>query len=161
VTLIPVKFSVERGYIYESMALRETLQAALVNANNERIALHARLQEHDLSLWQVSVHDAEAEKASVAEFHAKADGDYRELLTYVNSRTDENERNSLMPEVERLARAVNASTMALHEASEKARGCQSHLAQRQAQRAAIEQELNRVTQRWEAIRQQIEGFNKR
>jgi chromosome segregation ATPase len=66
-----------------------------------------------------------------------------------------------MPEVERLAQAVNTSTMALHETSEKARGCQSHLVQRQAQREAIQQELNRVTQRWEAIRQQIEDLNKK
>jgi phage shock protein A len=61
-----------------------------------------------------------------------------------------------MPEVERLSHVVNTTAMALQNATDKVAGYQSHLSQRQAHRATIQQRLDTATQRWEGIRKQIE-----
>jgi hypothetical protein len=84
------------------MGIRETLQDALVNANNERIKWHSTVRDYDNVLvgLKADLQRAQTKKAGADSVHKTANEKYRELLAYSNGLTDQGARQALGSEVE-------------------------------------------------------------
>jgi hypothetical protein len=143
------------------MGIRETLQEALVNANNERIKWHDVVQNHDNDLVELkaNLQRAETKKAGADSIHKTADEKYHELLTFSNSRTDQNARQALSSQVETLAQNVNFTVGTVQAAGEEVRQWRRKVEQGETQRASAQMSLTAATERWEQIKKQIEDLN--
>ena len=144
------------------MGIRETLQEALVNANNERHAWHAALQGHDDDLVQLraNLQRAETEKAGAEIIHRKADEKYRELLDHINNpSTGQASKSALNSEVEKLAQETTATTQQVQSAGNAVRQCQREVEQSEAKRTVAYENLLKETERWEQIKKQIAELN--
>ena len=139
------------------MEIRDLLQQALQTASNERIAASSVVQTHEIHLAQFksSVQSAQTERASMAMIHDAADKNYRKLLDYCNSRTDQSDRNSLSAEIERLAQEVSKTAVNLRMADDAVRRAQSRMSDMERDRSVAQANLSLATERWEQIRKQL------
>jgi len=144
------------------VGIRETLQDALTNANNERLKWHDTIQNHDRELvnLRANLQRAETKKAGADSFHKAADAKYRELLAYSNNLADQDAKRALTPEIETLAQNVNLTVRNVQEAGEEARSRQRNVIQIEARRASAQTNLQAATERWDQIRKQIEDLNR-
>lgn len=144
------------------MGIRETLQDALVNANNERIRWHETVQDFDNELvgLKANLQRAETNKAGADSVHKTADEKYRELLTHSNGLTDHSARQALTPEVENLARNVNFTVGNVQVAGEEVRQWRRRVGDVETRRASAQMSLTAATERWEQIKKQIEDLNR-
>jgi hypothetical protein len=145
------------------MGIQETLQEALVNANNERHELHAALQEHDDDLVQLkaNLQRAETEKAGAEIIHRKADEKYRELLDHGNKpTTDHSHRSALSPEIQKLAEQASFTTRLVQNAGNAVRRYQREVTQAEEKRTVAYGNLLKATDCWEQIKKQITDLNR-
>jgi hypothetical protein len=140
------------------MGVQELLQNALVGANNERIAGHGTVQMYDRQILELkaALEKAQSTKAAMAAVRDVADKNYRELLDYSNSRTEQSERDALSPDIERLAQEVTAATIRVRPADEAVRQAQRRLTDFERDRAVAQMNLKTATERWEQIRKQLD-----
>jgi phage shock protein A len=144
------------------MGIRETLQDALVSANNERIKWHDAVQnfDHDLVGLKADLQRAETKKAGADSVLKTADEKYRELLAYSNRLTDQNATQALSSEIETLAQNVTFTVRNVQDAGEEARQVRRTMDQLETRRASAETNHAAATERWEQIKKQIvEGLN--
>jgi len=83
---------------------------------------------------------------------------YRELLDYCNSLRDQSARNAVAPELEQQSLQQHAAVRNAAAAAENVRQWQRRLTEVESERAAAQANLNVLTDRWEAIRKQIEDL---
>jgi len=119
-------------------------------------SLVVQVYDSQLINFKVALQRAQTEKASVATVRDTAAKNYRELLDYSNSRTDENERNSLSHELERLAQEVNRATATHGVADQMVRQAQKQMADIERDRAVAQSNCTLATERWEQIRKQLD-----
>jgi hypothetical protein len=138
--------------------VRNALQNALDSAKLERATKHSLFQNCDLRLVQLKAQSqkAQAEKAGADMIRGAADRDYRELLKYYDSRTNQNEINSLSHEVEWLAREVTTATRNVLVAGEAVRDCEARMAEVERDRAVPQINFDSATERWSQIRTQLD-----
>jgi chromosome segregation ATPase len=143
------------------MGIRETLQDALVNANNERIKWHSTVRDYDNVLvgLKADLQRAQTKKAGADSVHKTANEKYRELLAYSNGLTDQGARQALSSEVENLAQNVNSTIRNVQVAGEEARQQQRKVDEIETLRASAQISLTTATERWEQIKKQIEDLN--
>jgi hypothetical protein len=143
------------------MGIRETLQNALVNANNERHKWHDTVQNYDGVLvgLKAKLQHAETKKAGADSVHKTASDEYRELLAHSNAQ-DHSAQQALAPEIDNLVRNVNFTLGIVHAAGEEVRQEQRKVEEIQTLRASAQMSLTAATERWEQIKKQIEDANR-
>jgi hypothetical protein len=143
------------------MGIRETLQDALVNANNERIKWHDVVQGYDDQLvgLKAKLGRAETEKAGADRIHKDAEEEYRGLMAHAGRQTDQQAQQALSPEIERLAQNVNFTIRTVQVAGERVRCQREEIEELQRQRASAQINLTLASERWEQIKKQIEDLN--
>ncbi len=144
------------------MGIRETLQDALVEANNERHNRHGIVQNLDGRLidLKANLQRAQTQKAGVGMLHEATELKYRELLNHSNGLTDQAARGALAPEIEKLSLEVNTMTGNLQHAGEVVWQWQRQVTQAETEHASAQINLEIATDRWEQIKKQIEDLNR-
>jgi chromosome segregation ATPase len=139
------------------MGLRETLQAALVSANNERIKWHDQVQDYDNELVdsKAALRRVEEENAGADRLHKDAVEKHQELLKHRNQLPDEAGRRALDAEIAKLAGNVNFTVEALGIARERVRQRQNEVQALESKRASAQKSEQVASERWEQIRKQL------
>jgi hypothetical protein len=143
------------------VAIQDTLQEALVNANYERIKWHDALQNYDNALVELkaSLQLAESKKTGADGIHKTANEKYRELLAYSNSLADQCAQQALSFEIENLARDVNSTVGFVQAAGDEMRRWRRKVEELETRRASAQMSLTAATERWEQIKKQIVDLN--
>jgi hypothetical protein len=144
------------------MGIRETLQNALMNANNERIKWHDTVQNYDnvLVSLKANLQRAETKKAGTDSVHKTASDEYHALLAHSNALKDQSAQQALSFELENLSRNVNFTVGVVQTAGEEVRQQQRKVEEIQTLRASAWISLTAATERWEQIKKQIEDLNR-
>jgi hypothetical protein len=147
--------------VVRTVGIKETLQEALVNANNERHACHAKLQDCDSRLVQakVNLEKARTLKLGAEEINENAVKAHQELVKYSGTLQEPSARDAIHPEINRLG--VEQS-FALREAISAGKAYdqqQSLFAELEKERSAAHARLLETTERWNEINKQIANLN--
>jgi chromosome segregation ATPase len=139
------------------MGVRELLQEALANANQDRFAKHGVVQTYESQLVQLkaSLRQAETVRLGMVSVRDAAHRNYRELLDYCNN-LELGQRSSLSPELERLSQELNRATRNLTQADDALRQTQRYLTELERDCAVAQSNLTVATERWEQIRKQLD-----
>ena len=143
------------------VGLRETLQQALVNANDHRLACHEALQECDSELVQAkaNLEKAHSCKLGADEINQTAVRDQQALAAYCAKFEDPKARDALHPAINRLGVEQRVALRNSIKADEAFRRCQSTFTEIENRRTGAQQRLDRATERWEQIRKQVEQIS--
>ena len=143
------------------MGIRETLQEALVNANNHRHACHTATQNLDSRLVQAksALEKAKSNKIGADEINQTAIKDHQALIEHCGKLQDPAAREALHPEINRLGLEQHAALRNAIRADEVYRQHQSSFSELEKERAAAEARVAAATDRWEQIGKQIEDLN--
>jgi hypothetical protein len=143
------------------MGIRETLQEALVNANNHRHECHVAIQNLDSRLVQAkaTLEKAKSNKIGADEINQRAIKDHQALTEHCGKLQDPAAREALHPDINRLGLEQNAALRNAIRADEAYRQHQSSFSELEKERVAANARLTAATGRWEQIRKQIEDLN--
>lgn len=145
----------------KDVGIRETLQEALVNANNERHACHNRLQDcdHKLVLVKADLEKAKAHKSGADEINDRAIKEHQALIKFAGAQSEPSVRDALYPEINRLGVEQNIALRNAIRADTIYRQKQSECAEVAKERIAAQNYFDTATNRWEEIRKQINAIS--
>jgi hypothetical protein len=143
------------------VGLRETLQEALVNANNKRHECQSALQNCDSDLVQAKtdLEKARERKALADEIHQTAITDYRTLFNHSNSQPEVAARVALQDEINRLALEQTTAQRDAIKAAETLRTAQQAVSKADQSRSVALTRVNQANEGWEEIRKQIDQLS--
>jgi hypothetical protein len=144
------------------MSIRDTLQNALIGANNERLNWHHKLEEYDARLIQLKANRqrAETQKAGAVMIRDAADQKHREAVNYSNGLTDQYQKNALRSEIERLAGEITITSGYVGEADEMVRGWQRQITDLDKDRAVAQMNSDAAHEKWSQIRKQLDDVTR-
>jgi hypothetical protein len=139
------------------MGIRETLQDALVGANNDRIEKLEFVQELNSRAldFKIALQRAETQRASFDSVRDLAKEKYREFLDYANTLSDPDARNALGPEIDRLVRESNSATRNASVAFEATRDARIAMDKLLREQAVAQANLDTANRHWEQIKKQL------